>query len=90
MGEARTVSFAFEAWGKLATKDVARLQELLELHITAIHRGLVDERRTDAAGNFSVPLLPMRGCTMNGYLGGIVGLRVKFEAAEDLELVLPR
>jgi hypothetical protein len=84
------VSFAFDAWQQLPPKDVARLQKPFELHITAIHRGLVEERRTDAAGNFSVPLLPMRGCTMSGYLGGILGLRVKFEAAEDLELVLPR
>lgn len=84
------VSFGFDGWDKPDDPNVQRLTRLLMQRITTIHRGLVNGQRTDADGVFSVPLLPMRNCVMQGYLGGIGALAVDFRPAEGLELVLKR
>lgn len=84
------VSFGFDGWDKPEDPNVQRLTRLLMERITTIHRGLVNSQRTDADGAFSVPLLPMRNCTMQGYLGAFGALAVEFRPAEDLELVLKR
>ena len=84
------VSFAFDGWDKPDDPNVQRLTRLLMERITTIHFGLVNDQRTDADGVFSVPLLPMRNCAMQGYLDGYSGLAVDFRPAEGLELVLQR
>ena len=83
------VSFGFDGWDKPDDPNVQRLTRLLMERVSTIHFGLVNGQRTDADGVFSVPLLPMRNCAMQGYLDGYSGLAVEFRPAEDLELVLP-
>lgn len=84
------VSFGFDGWDEPDDPNVQRLTRLLMERISTIHRGLVNNQRTDADGAFSVPLLPMRNCAMQGYLGGFGALAVEFRPADDLELVLQR